>query len=296
MSRCKLRRAFTLIELLVVVAIIALLVSILIPYLNKAREIARRTVCMAYLRNISAATAGFAGTHANRLPGGALGGGSGLGFDTILNAEWYKCTSNSPAILGGIWYWPLRGNDKNSMVCPDARPYDGHMTMSYVYSSEAGGESSADLANYATNPLPGGKYGLEVDHSKVQYLYNQYWGTTSFGLVEYHLGALVERFPRPSYTYLIFESDYNGLTVGNAWPFTPSYAIMNAGTDACTAPWAARVGSSVPNFFSFRHTLPPDFAMYQTLATACAVFVDSHIEIITPNQDVGTAGRFLIEP
>jgi prepilin-type N-terminal cleavage/methylation domain-containing protein len=56
-SPCRARRGFTLIELLVVVAIIALLVSILVPSLGRARELTRKTLCKT---NLSALGKGWA--------------------------------------------------------------------------------------------------------------------------------------------------------------------------------------------------------------------------------------------
>jgi prepilin-type N-terminal cleavage/methylation domain-containing protein/prepilin-type processing-associated H-X9-DG protein len=62
------KRGFTLIELLVVVAIIALLVSILLPALGRARENTKGAVCSSNLHQLAISSAYYAQENQDRLP------------------------------------------------------------------------------------------------------------------------------------------------------------------------------------------------------------------------------------
>ena len=62
-------RGFTLVELLVVIGIIALLISILLPALQKAKDAANSAACQSNLRQLTTAFIMFANEHKNRLPG-----------------------------------------------------------------------------------------------------------------------------------------------------------------------------------------------------------------------------------
>jgi len=68
------RRGFTLIELLVVIAIIALLMAILIPTLNRAREQGKRAACLSNLKQLGLAWILYADDNDDKLVSSEAGG------------------------------------------------------------------------------------------------------------------------------------------------------------------------------------------------------------------------------
>ena len=76
-DRPPLRQAFTLVELLVVVGIIALLVAMLVPGVQAARESARRTYCGNNLKQMALGMVAYVGRSGDLLPPGAPAGPTG---------------------------------------------------------------------------------------------------------------------------------------------------------------------------------------------------------------------------
>ena len=73
-------RAFTLVELLVVIGIIAVLVGILLPTLNKARQAADRTTCLANLHQIGIYLQQYQNRFNNKVPIYTVGGSAALNY------------------------------------------------------------------------------------------------------------------------------------------------------------------------------------------------------------------------
>jgi prepilin-type N-terminal cleavage/methylation domain-containing protein len=110
------KKGFTLIELLVVVAIIALLISILLPSLSRARELAKRAVCASNQRGI----------------------GQGMHIYANDNSEWFPhhYFNNNPTDIGppstsGVEYVEMMGAEYHLVLGGDEEPTEVTTTKSH---------------------------------------------------------------------------------------------------------------------------------------------------------------------
>lgn len=97
-SQCTGRSAFTLVELLVVIGIIALLISILLPSLQKARRSANTIKCSANLRGILQAMNMYASQYKGYIPGSP----NTTGMHLYTSATYSD--ANCPGLING-WDW-----------------------------------------------------------------------------------------------------------------------------------------------------------------------------------------------
>jgi prepilin-type N-terminal cleavage/methylation domain-containing protein/prepilin-type processing-associated H-X9-DG protein len=120
--RCSVSRrtGFTLVELLVVIGIIALLISILLPALNKAREQANTTKCASNMRQLYMYLAMYVGENKNFLP--ALPALQCTTNSTTFPMGWWMSGSGIMDLSDGsmVQYMPPAVNDRLALFnCPD---------------------------------------------------------------------------------------------------------------------------------------------------------------------------------
>ena len=138
-------RGFTLVELLVVIGIIALLISILLPSLNKAREAAKTTQCLSNLRQMAQAQQ----IYAAQFKGWAVPSQNGP-LPAATRVLWDENNTFRKAL--NMREGPAQANQRYpvNMLCPNAlkaheeansntggnTPTGGQMKYSYGYNRE----------------------------------------------------------------------------------------------------------------------------------------------------------------
>ncbi len=147
---------FTLIELLVVVAIIALLISVLLPSMSKAREQGKRAVCLSRLHVCAVGLSAYSADWKGRLP---VRGCYTYNIREPESWVYLKKYVHTPTpripVNEGVLYGKYTGKDGNFYYCPNNVTYSydspvaGWITFSAVYTGDP---------NYPTSGITWGGY------------------------------------------------------------------------------------------------------------------------------------------
>jgi prepilin-type N-terminal cleavage/methylation domain-containing protein/prepilin-type processing-associated H-X9-DG protein len=242
----KSRRGFTLIELLVVISIIAILMAILMPGLQKVREQARLMACRSNLRQYALVQRMYADDNNGEFP---------RSFFWLYAAGGTNCTYHDPTKslfehpeLAGLC-WPYLKDFPNVHVCPTFR-----IVLKEMNCSRCNGTIPLDKVNFS-------------------YTMNSYLNGDAFGSVpaQYQItisgGAMRKEanVKRPALTFYFSEE--------NSWPISGLCAAGINDTNLRPLP-----NHTTDSFGTF-HKVPVTNINHGVVN---ASFVDGHVDQVNP--------------
>lgn len=163
MTSKKKNSTFTLIELLVVIAIIAILASLLLPALNKARDAANRTVCLSQSRSIGRAFMIYTDDWDGRFPYSGWIFGSNDGYDSTNKDEnWSRYIEESVDLNREVFSCPAESEEQKKAVGDLTYSYNGFLEIphgAWGYYRTAPPHRISSVRHPSTTPLI-----TEADH------------------------------------------------------------------------------------------------------------------------------------
>jgi prepilin-type N-terminal cleavage/methylation domain-containing protein/prepilin-type processing-associated H-X9-DG protein len=168
------QKAFTLIELLVVISIIALLMSIMMPGLNKAKEVARNTIDKANLRQWGIIGLSYTTANDDKFPRGCFGPGSAQ-----RTGMWMTAMRPYYADIGDMRLCPVAGKPRKAMGVQDG-PVGGGVKTAWGVFSGTEGWSWVVPGEYGSYGINRWLYGPKPDDSTVRRPFNEHWGKSSW--------------------------------------------------------------------------------------------------------------------
>jgi prepilin-type N-terminal cleavage/methylation domain-containing protein/prepilin-type processing-associated H-X9-DG protein len=271
-------RAFTLIELLVVVAIITLLMAILLPAMDRAREQAKTVLCASNMRQVGSIVNLFAAEHDGRGPGG-VDGPTGSFSDSaswadILNREvlgrgmWGVSTTSKEGpkdytIQAGHTFLP----SQKTLSCPKFQPVPYTRPWGYNLDANGGpGGVTHGLPWYGVYGAPGPDLGT----------FTMSGSTFTYAPGTYRFGAKLNRFSSRQFLIREFDDSNDVTDWATSGAVAPANRVNTKGSVILgTDPAYQRY--SYKGLVSFRH---PYFQRGNFL------YFDAHVELLSPKDDV----------